>query len=59
MGNLLYADSKNCALLKAAAMDYIVANKNGIIGKVSFLHPVPGAMSTDLSSYGEMGAGRR
>jgi hypothetical protein len=36
MDNLLYADSKNLALLKEAVMDYIVANKNSIIGNVSF-----------------------
>ena len=45
--NLLYADSKNLALLKEAVMDYIVANKDDIIGKVSF-SDVPGDMMTDL-----------
>ena len=47
MDNLLYADSKNLALLKEAVMDYIVANKRDIIGKVSF-DSVPGGMMTDL-----------
>ena len=47
MDNLLYADSKNLALLKEAVMDYIVANKKRIIGKVSFSN-VPGDMMTDL-----------
>ena len=45
--NLLYADAMNCALLKEAAMDYIVANKKDIMGKVSFDN-VPGAMMSDL-----------
>ena len=45
--NLLYADSKNCALLKEAVMDYIVENGNDILGKVSFSN-VPGDMMTDL-----------
>ena len=47
MDNLLYADSKNLALLKEAVMDYIVANKNDIIGKVSF-DKVPSSMITDI-----------
>ena len=46
MDNLLYADSKNLALLKEAVMDYIVANKDDIIGKVSFDN-IPG-FATDL-----------
>ena len=45
--NLLYADAMNCALLKEAAMDYIVANKREITGEVSFDN-VPGAMITDI-----------
>ena len=44
---LLYADSKNLALLKEAVMDYIIENKHSIIGKVSF-SDVPGDMMTDL-----------
>ena len=47
MDNLLYADSKNLALLKESVMDYIVSNKNDIIGKVSFSN-VPGDMITDI-----------
>ena len=47
MENLLYADAKNLALLKEAVMDYIVKNKHGIMGKVSFSN-VPGDMMTDL-----------
>jgi len=47
MDNLLYADSKNLALLKEAVMDYIVANKHDIIGKVSFDN-FPSHLVTDL-----------
>ena len=47
MDNLLYADSKNLALLKEAVMDYILANKGNIIGKVSF-NDFPGHLVTDL-----------
>ena len=46
MDNLLYADAKNLALLKEAVMDYIVVNKDDIIGKVSFDN-IPG-FATDL-----------
>jgi len=47
MDNLLYADSKNLALLKEATMDYIVANKGDILGKVSF-NDLPGSIANDL-----------
>ena len=47
MDNLLYADSKNLALLKEAVMDYIVKNKTSIIGKVSF-DDFPSHLVTDL-----------
>ena len=47
MDNLLYADSKNLALLKEAVMDYIVANKKSIMGKISFDN-VPGSTVTDI-----------
>jgi len=47
MDNLLYADSKNLALLKEAVMDYIVANKDDVVGKVSFSN-LPSYMMTDL-----------
>jgi len=36
MDNLLYADAKNLALLKEAAMDYIVENKLAVLEEVSF-----------------------
>jgi len=47
MDNLLYADSKNLALLKETVMDYIVENRGDIMGKVSFSN-VPGDMITDV-----------
>ena len=39
---LLYAESKNCALLKEASMDYIVENKAEVITMLSFADMVPG-----------------
>ncbi|KAL7524889.1 hypothetical protein ACHAXR_000758, partial [Thalassiosira sp. AJA248-18] len=45
--NLLYADSKNCALLKEVVMDFIVENGEDIIGNASF-ESVPGSMMMDL-----------
>ena len=47
MDNLLYADSKNLALLKEAVMDFILANKHSIMGKVS-LNNFPSHLVTDL-----------
>jgi len=47
MDNLLYADSKNLALLKEAVMDFMIKNKHRIIGKVSFDN-VPSSMITDV-----------
>ena len=44
---LLYAESKNLALLKEAAMDYIVENKGEVIEKLSFAN-APGALITDV-----------
>jgi hypothetical protein len=45
--NLLYADSKNCALLKEAVVDFMVSNGNGILGKVSFDN-VPSTLIADI-----------
>jgi hypothetical protein len=45
---LLYAESKNLALLKEAAMDYIVENKNEVQEKLSFADTVPGNLMRDL-----------
>jgi len=47
MDHLLYADSKNCAHLKEAVMDFIVENKVNILQKVSF-KDVPGTMISDV-----------
>lgn len=48
LGNLLFADSKNCALLKEAAMDFIVENSVEVTKKVlSVEHALP-TMMTDL-----------
>jgi len=44
---LLYAESKNCALLKEASMDYIVENKAEVIKKLSFAD-APGTLMRDL-----------
>jgi hypothetical protein len=45
---LLYAESKNLALLKEAAMDYIVENKDEVQEKLSFADTVPGNLMRDL-----------
>ena len=44
---LLYADSKNCALLKEAAMDFIVENASEVLTKVS-LKDIPAGLYSDL-----------
>ena len=44
---LLYAESKNCALLKEAAMDYIVENKADVIDELSFTD-IPGTLLNDV-----------
>jgi hypothetical protein len=44
---LLYADSKNCALLKEAAMDFMAVNAVKVLEKVS-LKDVPGGLYSDL-----------
>ena len=49
---LLFADSKNCALLKEAAMDYMVDNKGEVRKKISF-NDAPGALIIDvLAAFG-------
>ena len=45
---LLYAESKNLALLKEAAMDFIVEKKSEVIKKMSFVDMVPGTLMRDL-----------
>ncbi|KAL7527599.1 hypothetical protein ACHAWF_002238 [Thalassiosira exigua] len=45
--NILYADSKNCALLKEAVMDFIVENGDEVEEKVSF-KDIPSGLFVDL-----------
>ena len=47
MDLLLYADSKNCALLKEAVIDFIVENKDDMLQKV-VLKDVPGGLFAEL-----------
>ena len=47
MDNLLFADSKNCALLKEAAMDFLVKNRTEAVQKLSFEN-APGSLMSDL-----------
>jgi hypothetical protein len=44
---LLYADSKNCALLKEAAMDYILNNKDVVLKNIRF-DDAPGSLVSDV-----------
>jgi hypothetical protein len=56
---LFYAESKNCALLKEASMDYIVENKAEVMKKLSFAN-APGTLVMDVLaavSRGERVAG--
>jgi speckle-type POZ protein len=47
MGNLLYGDAKNCALLKEAVIDYLAENSTEAVEKISF-NDVPGHLMKDL-----------
>ena len=47
MDLLLYADEKNCALLKEAAMDFLVRNRGEARNAVSFDN-APGHLMKDL-----------
>jgi len=53
MENLLdllhYADSKNCALLKEAAMDFMLDNRDVVLEKISF-KDAPGGLAGDVLS---------
>jgi hypothetical protein len=44
---LIYADSKNCALLKEATMDYILENNNVVLEHVRF-DDAPGSLVSDV-----------
>ena len=45
---LLYANEKNCALLKETVNDFLVENLDEAIKKLSFENDVPGQLMTDL-----------
>jgi hypothetical protein len=47
MDHLLYAESKNLALLKEASVDYVVANKAEVTKELSFAN-APGSLIKDL-----------
>ena len=47
MDNLLYADAKNCALLKEAVIDYLAENSIEAAEKITF-NDVPGHLMKDL-----------
>jgi hypothetical protein len=47
MDHLHFADMKNCALLKEAAMDFILDNKVEVLEKVS-LNDAPGGLLADV-----------
>lgn len=54
LDHLLYAESKNCALLKEVAMDFMVENASDVMTKVSFKN-VPGTLMPDLLAAMERG----
>ncbi len=47
LDHLLYADLKNCALLKEAAIDFMLENKDAVLKKVSF-NDAPRALVSDV-----------
>mmetsp|Transcript_14445 Transcript_14445/g.31669 ORF Transcript_14445/g.31669 Transcript_14445/m.31669 type:complete len:323 (-) Transcript_14445:101-1069(-) len=47
LDNLLYADSKNCALLLEKAMDFVVENRDDVLANIS-LDNLPSTMMMDL-----------
>ncbi len=47
MDNLLYADAKNCALLKEAVIDFLAENSTEAVERISF-KDVPGHLMKDL-----------
>ena len=48
MEQLLYAESMNCALLKEAAMDYLIENSAAVIDKISFNDLLTPTLMRDL-----------
>lgn len=57
MEHLLYADSKNCALLKEAVMDFIVENDVHVLEKVS-LRDLPGGPTLFADVLSAMARGK-
>ena len=55
MDHLLYAESKNCALLKEAAMDFMLENRAEVPEKVSF-DDAPGGFARVVLAAMERGA---
>jgi hypothetical protein len=53
---LIYADSMNCALLKEAAMDFILENKAEVLKKLTFVD-APGNLMSDLLAAVARGEG--
>jgi hypothetical protein len=47
--NLLYADSKNCALIEEAVFDFLARNGQGVIAKLSF-DDVPQLLMKDIAA---------
>ena len=58
MGLLLYADSKNLALLKEATMDYMMENRDEVLETISFADMIPGTLMRDLLAATARGEAR-
>lgn len=54
MENLLYADSKNCALLKEAVMDFMLENRKDVMKKASLKDAPAGLLADILAAVGRM-----
>ncbi|KAL3764023.1 hypothetical protein ACHAW5_005107 [Stephanodiscus triporus] len=55
LDHILYAESKNCALLKEAAMDFMIANTAEVLRNVSF-KDAPGDLVSDVLAATARGA---
>jgi len=55
---LLYADSKNLALLKEATMDYMMENRDEVLETISFADMIPGTLMRDLLAATARGEAR-
>jgi hypothetical protein len=58
MEHLLYAESKNLALLKEASMDYMMENRDEVLEKLSFTDMVPGTLIRDVFAATARGEAR-